>query len=622
MKKLLFLFLAASYFLVNAQTHPLPPRPGVLAQLVPFYHGVASGDPLSDRVIIWTRVTTTIDSVVNVSWQMATDTAFSNIINSATVSTDSSVDYTVKVDVTGLQSNTWYYYRFKTGGTYSITGRTRTIPVGNVDSLRFAFFSCSNFQAGYFNAYRDIASRNDIDAIIHLGDWYYEYAAGGYGYINDTSRLHSLNRDVYTYDDYILQHSQYKLDLDLRAMLQQYPLISIWDDHETANNSWYSGAQNHNPATQGDWFVRKAAAFKAYFQWMPIRPLAPGNDSVVHRAAPWGNLLNMIMLDTRYEGRDSSLGTGIPTNDPYMTDTNRRMLGVNQLAWFKTELSDATTQWKIVGNQVMISALVLGTSALNCDQWDGYPAERKRVYDHIMQHNIKDVVFITGDIHSSWASDLPYPDSTYVAATGAGSVATEFIGSSITSPGVPGVNATLIESIDPYFKYVDLTLHGYGLLDVNKQRAQCDWIHMSTVTSRTYTASDDAQWMNLDGERFLRQAPGLLGPRPANPPLLPVTDGTTGIKDLQRDNMVIISCYPNPSANEVSFQYYLFEPAKVDFFITNLNGQLIYKESMPQSQAGLFNTKARLDNLAAGTYLLSISANGQTYSKQVVKVKQ
>src|ERR1019366_3727275 len=149
-----------------------------------------------------------------------------------------------------LQSNTWYYYRFKTGNKYSITGRTRTIPVGNVDSLRFAFFSCSNFQAGYFNAYRDIASRNDIDAVIHLGDWYYEYAAGGYGYINDTNRLHSLTRDIYTYDDYILQHSQYRLDLDLRAMLQQYPLISIWDDHETANNSWYSGAQNHTPATQ------------------------------------------------------------------------------------------------------------------------------------------------------------------------------------------------------------------------------------------------------------------------------------------------------------------------------------------------------------------------------------
>ena len=619
-KNLLFAVCAMLCISSFAQSHILPARPDVDPTLAPFYHGVASGDPLADRVIIWTRITTAAASA-SVDWQMATDTAFGNVVNSGTVSTDSSVDYTVKVDVTGLQANTWYYYRFKSGGATSITGRTRTIPVGNVDSLRFAFFSCSNFQAGYFNGYRDIAKRNDIDAVIHLGDWYYEYAAGGYGYINDTNRLHPYTHDAFTYNDYILAHSQYKLDLDLRAMLQEYPLIAIWDDHETANNSWSAGAGNHDPLTQGDWFVRKAAAFKAYFEWMPIRPMAPGNDSIIHRSASWGNLLNMIMLDTRYEHRDSTLGTNIPLTDPLMSDTNRQMLGANQLSWLKTQLSDTGTQWKILGSQVMVAPLLIGTSVANGDQWDGYLAERKRVFNHIMQHNVKDVVFITGDIHSSWACDLPYADSVanYVPATGAGSVAVEFIGSSITSPGAPGISPTLIESVDPWYKYIDLTLHGYALLDVNKQRTQCDWIHMNTLTSRNYTASDDAQWMTLNGTRHLVQAPAVLGPRTGNPPLLPNDNTTTAINTIE-NNMVVITCYPNPTTNDVAIQYYLSQPAKVRLSITNLLGQVVYTQSN-ETPGGVCNATLSMHDFAAGTYMVTLATGANVYTKMVVKAK-
>jgi alkaline phosphatase D len=643
MKKLLlplvFIFICS---LAQAQDYLLPCRPGVLPQLAPFYHGVASGDPLSDRVIIWTRITlpfdtrvawvnidsqsavyssTIFDTTVLVAWQMATDTLFTNIVNSGTVSTDSSLDYTVKMDVTGLQPNTWYYYRFSNNGIYSIIGRTRTTPVGNVDSLRFAIFSCSDFQTGFFNAYHDIAHRNDIDAVIHLGDYYYEYAAGGSDYQGDTIRLHAADHDAYTLADYRLWHSQYKLDPDQRDIFQQYPWIQIWDDHDVANNSWYSGAQNHNPATEGNWFIRKSAAFQAYFEWLPIREQAPDNDTIIHRNFTWGNLLNFIMLDTRYEDRDSSLGTGISLTNAYLTDTNRNMIGPHQLAWFKTQLSDTTTQWKIIGNQVMIAPLDAVGTALNGDQWDGYPAERKRVFDYIMQQNIHDVVFVTGDIHSSWANDLPHPDSTYNSSTGAGSVATEFIGTSITSTATAiTLPQAIIQLGNPHIKYCEFTMRGYLLFDINKQRVQGDFIHMSTTASRTYTASDDQQWVNINGNRFLGQAAGVLPPRNTNPPFAPWgSDMYAGINRVNQDKMVIVTCFPNPSQNEVAIQFYLYQPTKVDLNVYDINGKLVVHQTDQQTQVGLYSTKVYLDGLIAGTYMLTISDGTNTYARKIVK---
>lgn len=641
-KTLLLFVLTFVYGFTQAQDYLLPSRPAVLPALAPFYHGVASGDPLSDRVIIWTRITipfderqalvnidssstvygsSAFDTTVQVAWQVATDTLFTNVVNSGTVSTDSSLDYTVKVDVTGLQPNSWYYYRFSNNGINSIIGRTRTTPVGNVDSLRFAFFSCSDFQTGFFNAYHDIAHRNDIDAVIHLGDYYYEYQAGGSDYQGDVTRLHPLDHDAYTLADYRLWHSQYKLDPDQRAIFQQYPWIQIWDDHDVANNSWYSGAQNHNSTTEGNWFIRKSAAFQAYFEWLPIREQAPDNDTIIHRNFKWGNLCNFIMLDTRYEDRDSSLGSGIPTNNAYLTDTNRNMIGPAQLAWFKTQLSDTTSQWKIIGNQVMIAPLDAAGLALNGDQWDGYPAERKRVFDYIMRQNIHDVVFVTGDIHSSWANDLPHPDSSYSSSTGHGSVATEFIGTSITSTAsAVTIPQTLIQFGNPHVKYVDLTKRGYLLFDVNKNRAQGDFIHMSTTSSRTYTATDDQQWVNLNGNRFLGTAPGVLPARNTNPPFAPfVPDPTTGINQPNADKMVIVTCFPNPSQNEVAVQFYLYQPARVDLNIYDVNGKVVTHQADQQSQIGLYSTKVYLDGLAAGTYFLTISDGTKVYTKKIVK---
>lgn len=626
MKKILHLLFLLGCLQGYSQGYLLPDRPSVNPALAPFYHGVASGDPLADRIIIWTRVTTN-NLTESVDWQMATDTGFTSIVQSGNVSTDSSVDYTVKVDVTGLQSNTWYYYRFKAENKYSITGRTRTAPVGSIDSLRFGIIACSNFQAGYFNVYHDLASRNDIDAILHLGDYYYEYKAGGYGYINDTNRLAPDTSDAHTLAQYRLWHSQYKLDPDLRNAHQQYPFITIWDDHETANNSWYSGAENHNSATEGNWFVRKSASNKAYFEWMPIREVAPGNDTVIHRVEQWGDLIDFIMVDTRLEGRDSSLGAIIPANAPVLSDTNRSIMGPGQLAWFKSQLSTSVAKWKIIGNQVMVAPLVAnlgsGNQILNGDQWDGYPYDRRRVFDHIMQNNIHNVVFLTGDIHCSWGNDLPHPDSTYDKNTGAGSVATEFVCTSVTSPTFAGLGSVplfLVQSFDPHVKYAELSKRGYLLLDINKHRVQGDWIHMSTVNTKTYTATDDAQWMNVDGNRFLTQAPSVLGPRPGNPALIPQI--TTDVKDLKEDNLVVITCYPNPSDNEIAIQYYLLEPTKVDLFITDINGNKVYSQANVQAPNGLYSQRVSLSNFAAGTYIVTISTGNKTYSKHIVKTNR
>src|SRR5687768_9775595 len=218
----------------------------------PFYHGVASGDPLTDRVIIWTRVTPEDSlSSVEVSWEIATNDQFDPVLKKGTVKTSPARDYTVKVDVDGLNPNTYYYYRFNAFKKMSPTGRTKTLPQGSVDSLKFAVVSCSNWQHGYFNAYDRIAEKQ-VDAVLHLGDYIYEY---GIDNAKNVDRRHIPEHEILTLADYRTRYSQYHLDAGLRKMRQQHPIITIWDDHEVANNTFAEGAQNHQPQ-EGDFAAR------------------------------------------------------------------------------------------------------------------------------------------------------------------------------------------------------------------------------------------------------------------------------------------------------------------------------------------------------------------------------
>ncbi|MCL4158545.1 UNVERIFIED_CONTAM: hypothetical protein GTU68_049731, partial [Idotea baltica] len=290
------------------------------------------------------------------SWRMATDPQLENVIQTGTTETNTAQDFTVKVDVEGLAAGTTYYYGFTYNDKHSLTGRTKTSPGANeVDQLKFGVVSCSNYQAGYFNAYHRLADRNDLDAIIHLGDYIYEYADGAYG--NEglfTERKLEPTKEIVSLEEYRTRYSTYRLDTNLIRAHQQFPFITVWDDHETANNSYKDGAQNHTEGAEGSWVDRKAAAKQAYFEWIPIRDR---ESKQVFRSIKYGNLVDLIMLDTRLEGREQQLED--VTSDA-INDTTRTILGTTQKQWLLDNLSNSTAKWKVIGQQVVFSAFNVG----------------------------------------------------------------------------------------------------------------------------------------------------------------------------------------------------------------------------------------------------------------------
>lgn len=488
-----------------------------LPALQPFYHGVASGDPMADRVILWTRVTDPdMPATIEVRWQIATDTSFCDIVNSGLVTTNADQDYTVKIDADGLQPYTYYFYRFWALGRYSLIGRTKTAPAAGtpVSNLKFAVASCANYSGGYFLGYDKIKDRNNVDAVIHLGDYIYEYESNSF---LGGERPHEPDYECLSLGDYRMRYSQYKRDTVLMRLHQNFPFIIVWDDHETANDAWFGGASNHD-SNEGDWFVRKAAGMRAWREWQPVRLPEPVTDPArIFRKISYGNLADIFMLDTRLYGRQQQDGTS--NNDP-----NRTILGAAQYNWLTNELQNSIAQWKILGNQVMIAPMKLFGVAVNQDQWDGYPAERQNLLNFIMNNNISNVVVLTGDIHSAWANDVPY--TTYNASTGAGSAAVEFVTASITTSNFPfPIGEGLLELSNPHNHFVDITSHGYILLDVNAVRTQADWYFTPEPTSPSYVDSYETSWYVNANERFLRQGSGpapttspLMYYAPANPP--------------------------------------------------------------------------------------------------------
>jgi len=471
-------------------------------------HGVASGDPLSDRVILWTRITpATARSVVTVRYVVATDAALSNIVARGNTKTNTHRDLTVKVDAAGLQPQTTYYYQFSAEGQDSPIGRTRTLPLGDVDSLRMAVVSCSNFAYGYFNVYRRIAERADIDMVVHLGDYIYEYGSGQYG----STRPCEPASEIITLTDYRTRHAQYKRDADSQAMLRQHPLVAIWDDHETANNAWVDGAENHQGGTEGSWPTRVAAALQAYYEWMPVRIVDAAKPQHNYRSYAFGNLVDLILLEERLGGRAAQLGSNIGSAAGYFiqsgayNDPARQLLGAKEEAWLFDKLRTSQARWKLIGQGVMFAQVKVqgapnsagGGVFFNSDAWDGYQPARNRVYDVLKggagQTAVDNVVILTGDIHSSWAADLsqdpnnPDPSSGgYNPATGEGSHAVEFVGTSVSSPGVddPAAAAGTIAALtpaNPHLKYINLNKRGYMLIDADANRCVCEWWHVDTV---------------------------------------------------------------------------------------------------------------------------------------------
>ena len=510
----------------------------------PFLHGVASGDPLADRVVLWTRVTPAAAGPVTVDVVVATDTALAAVAARGRVVTDAGRDHTVKVDVAGLQPGTTYYYRFTADGAVSPVGRTRTLPAAGVDRLRLAVASCASLGHGYFNAYRRIAGRADLDLVVHLGDYLYEYGNGEYGNVRDYEPPH----ETVTLADYRLRHAQYKRDADLQALHRQHAVVAIWDDHEFADDAWSGGAANHTEGAEGRWSDRVAAALQAYHEWMPVRTVDPADLRRNNRSFACGGLVDLVMLEERLLARSQQLdgntdlgGDAFRQTDAY-TDPARQMLGSAEESWLATTLRASTARWKLVGQGVMFAQLKLtpGSNAegggvfLNSDQWDGYQPARDRVHDILRGAGgapaVSDVVVLTGDIHSSWAADLtPDPNNPDVAAggydpfTGAGSRAVEFVAPSVTSPGLPSFDAALalrLKPINPHFKYIDLTQRGYLLLDIDATRVVCEWWYVDGVASSGEGESFGTAWQVTAGSNRLT-AGAQTAPRSGAPALAP-----------------------------------------------------------------------------------------------------
>ncbi len=506
-----------------------------------FTHGVASGDPLSDRVILWTRVVPTDPDgrkMVGVFVDVVAAADPGTVVKSLTAETGPERDWTIKVDVGGLQPGTEYLYYFTTGSVISPSGRTRTLPAGPTNDVVLAVASCALYPNGHFNAYGEIAKLERVDAVIHLGDYIYEYGGpGSYGMESAVAgeRPHDPPHEIVTLADYRRRHAQYKSDPQLQAAHARAPWITVWDDHETCNNSWSDGAENHDPDQgEGDWATRKAAAMKAYYEWMPIREPAPSRTrEMAHRAFHFGDLASLLMIETRLTDRDEQLDYGrdlpmvdgqpdIATFKAKWLDPERRLLSSGQMSWLNGELNSSVAAgrtWQILGNQIVMGRAAapdfraqlgdarwgeivaglpedyrkpvarlsaLGATGLpyNLDAWDGYPAERERVYGAFRVAGAHPIV-LAGDSHAFWANELHDAGGTRVAA--------EFGATGVTSPGAGDVikGVPLDQGFmtrNPEVKFTDQAAKGFVLLTLTKDQAKAEMIAVSTILSETYEA--------------------------------------------------------------------------------------------------------------------------------------
>ncbi|MER7762385.1 alkaline phosphatase D family protein [Streptomyces sp. NPDC097619] len=500
-----------------------------------FLHGVASGDPLPDGVLLWTRVTPVPEAVpgsglgpdVEVRWEVSADRTFDRIAASGTVATGAAVDHTVKADVRGLAPDSTYWFRFGAGDVLSPTGRTRTAPAHDaaVAGLRFGVVSCANWEAGYFSAYRHLAARADLTAVLHLGDYIYEYAAGEYPKATAPLRSHEPAHEIVSLADYRARHGRYKTDRDLQAVHAAHPVVAIWDDHEFANDTWSGGAENHTPGAEGDWAARVAAGKRAYFEWMPVRPSIAGTT---YRRLRFGSLADLHLLDLR-SFRSQQVKTGSGSVD----DPNRTLTGRAQLDWLKSGLATSDATWKLVGTSVMISPMAFGSVpahllgplagllglpkeglAVNTDQWDGYTAERKELLGHLTQRDIRNTVFLTGDIHMSFANEVPVTAATYPLSR---SAATEFVVTSVTSDNIDDIlkvaprtlslaAETAVRAANRHVKWVDMDSHGYGILDVTAERSQMDYYVLSDKRRPDASAAWSRSYRTAAGTQKVERA--------------------------------------------------------------------------------------------------------------------
>lgn len=452
-----------------------------------FPFGLASGDPTPNSILLWTKVLLENQSEsVEVKWQIATDTLLKNVVANGTQTAKLESAFTVQINVDGLQPSTTYFYRFHTASDTSAIGRTKTASQDG-EAIRFAVASCSNYQYGYFTAYAHMAKQNDLDAVLFLGDYIYEYGPRA-----DGDRTHIPAREIVSLEDYRSRYAQYRLDSNLQEVHRLHPFITIWDDHEIANNSYAGGAGNHQDE-EGDWEVRKANALQAFYEWIPVRRKSA--ESGLFRSLSYGNMAELFMIDGRVEGRSEPVAD---FNDPLRYDTARTMLGAAQRNWLLQCISNSKAKWRVLVNDVMFAPMDLGKFAggrrFNMDAWDGYEGDRNRIFNVLENDTLRNLIVVTGDIHTAWAIELtrdPSNRNSYDRKTGKGVWGAEFVVPSISSPNLDeAFNGAVADLSVPYIKglkrnkhlrYLNSKDHGYFILELTEAEAKATWIYVKNL---------------------------------------------------------------------------------------------------------------------------------------------
>lgn len=543
----------------TASSSPESPAPGTVTgdPARRFRHGVASGEPLPTAVVIWTRVTPSNDALpgsgkgaaTEVIWEVAGSADFGTLLQSGRVNSAATRDHTIHVDVTGLQPSTSYWYRFRTADAVSPVGRTRTAPALNASpaALRFGMVTCAEYEFGFFGAYRHLAERNDIEAVLHMGDYIYEFGTS-YGPVPtpgaDLGRVHNPPKEITTLADYRTRYGQYRSDPDLQKLHARHPFITIYDDHEIANDWWREGAENHD-ASEGAFIDRLAAGLQAWREWLPLRPFSATDPLRAWRRMQFGDLIDLWAIDTRLyrDQQPSNAIVGYGSVDPAVDSPARTLLGAEQKAWLKAGLGSSTARWKVLSNQVPFYPFVVGAAlpgvleqvldpadgvlpplpaTLTVEDWNGYRAEQQEMIAVMAQ--TPNVVVLTGDYHESFAAEVPERPGDYLLD--GNSVAVEFICPSVTSPGLTETLAglgigPLSQLINPTFeanlalanrwvKYHEGFSNGFAVIEFGRERAQMDYWFLDDRTQPDTAARVAASWEVRQGAAKLFAAAGPL----------------------------------------------------------------------------------------------------------------
>jgi alkaline phosphatase D len=453
----------------------------------PFTLGVASGDPDHTGMVLWTRLAPTpLDpdggmkpAVVEVAWEVAEDEGMKKVVQRGKATAAPELGHSVHVELSGLQPDRWYWYRFRAGGAESPVGRTRTLPAPGVmpERLRFAFASCQHWETGLFTAY-DRMAQDDLDLVFHLGDYIYE-GAGRDGLV----RKHAAPK-LMSLADYRIRHAQYRSDPSLHGMHARCPWFVTWDDHEVENNyaSGISARKNVDPAA---FLEQRAHAYQAYYEAMPLRSrsLPHGPDMQLYRKASFGRLAELLVLDTRQYRSDQPNGDKASDLNEAALDPKQTIMGARQREWLQSSLTASPATWNILAQQVMMGMVDRAAGeahSYSMDQWPGYAHERIELVRYMAERQVKNPVVLTGDIHSNWVNDLRVDDRKPETPV----IATEFVGTSITSGGngmdKPKNLPTLLAE-NPGVKFHN-TQRGYVRCTVTPGEWRTDYLVADTVT--------------------------------------------------------------------------------------------------------------------------------------------